>query len=69
MTPAERKNPDLINLSRKKRMARGCGRNIDEINNFMKQFNAMRDMMHKISNNNFPGMPGMAMPKGGFRRK
>lgn len=73
MTLDERRNPDLINLSRKKRIAKGAGRSLDDINNFIKQFNQMRDMMHKISNNNFPGMPGMGggmgMPKGGFRRK
>jgi signal recognition particle subunit SRP54 len=72
MTLEERRNPDLINLSRKKRIAKGAGRNLDDINNFIKQFNQMRDVMHKISNNNFPGMsgmPGMGMPKGGFRRK
>jgi signal recognition particle subunit SRP54 len=69
MTPTERANPDLINLSRKKRIAKGCGADIDNINNFMKQFNQMRELMHKVSNGNMPGMPGMGAPKGGFRRK
>ena len=69
MTPTERKTPDLINLSRKKRIARGCGRTIDEINGFIKQFNQMRDMMHKLSTGKFPGMPGMAPPGGGGFRK
>lgn len=68
MTPQERRNPDLINLSRKKRIAKGCGRSIDELNNFIKQFNQMRDLMHKVSNGSFPGMPGMGMPRGGFRK-
>ncbi len=69
MTPKERKNPDLINLSRKKRIALGCGRSLDDLNGFIKQFNQMREMMHKLSTGKFPGMPGMAPPSGGFRRK
>jgi signal recognition particle subunit SRP54 len=69
MTPKERKNPDLINLSRKKRIAFGCGRSLDDLNAFIKQFNQMREMMHKLSTGKFPGMPGMAPPSGGFRRK
>jgi len=69
MTPKERANPDLINLSRKKRIAGGCGRSLEDLNNFIKQFNQMREMMHQVSKGSFPGMPGMGMPKGGFRRK
>ena len=38
MTPYERENPDSINISRKRRIAKGCGRNMDEINQFIKQF-------------------------------
>ncbi len=69
MTPTERKTPDSIDLSRKKRIARGCGRSLDDINAFIKQFNQMRDMMHKMSTGKFPGMPGMAPPSGGFRKR
>ena len=69
MTPKERANPDIINLSRKKRIASGCGRTLDDLNNFIKQFNQMREMMHQVSKGGFPGMPGMGMPRGGFRRK
>jgi signal recognition particle subunit SRP54 len=69
MTPTERKMPDMINLSRKKRIAQGCGRSLDDINAFIKQFNQMRDMMHKMSTGKFPGMPGMAPPSGGFRKR
>ncbi len=49
MTPDERTNPDLLNMSRKKRIAKGCGRSIHEINMFIKQFNQMRKMMHMMS--------------------
>ena len=49
MTPQERANPDLLNISRKKRIAKGSGYNIHEINMFIKQFNQMRKMMHMMS--------------------
>lgn len=72
MTPIERANPDLLNLSRKKRIARGCGQTIDQINLFVKNFNQMRQMMHQFANMPMGkmGMPGMmpgGMPKG-FRK-
>ncbi|GJM32653.1 MAG: signal recognition particle protein [Saprospiraceae bacterium] len=71
MTPQERGNPELLNLSRKKRIALGCGQNLDEINRFIKQFDQMRKMMHKMTK--MPGMGGMAGPgatmKRGFRKR
>jgi signal recognition particle subunit SRP54 len=66
MTPAERKDPELINLSRKKRIARGSGKSIDEMNQFIKQFDDMRKMMHQFATGKFPMMGGPS--KGGFRR-
>jgi signal recognition particle subunit SRP54 len=45
MTPHERQNPDVINGSRRKRIADGSGRNITEVNNLMKQFDDMRKLM------------------------
>lgn len=61
MTPQERANPDLLNMSRKQRIAKGCGQNIHDINAFIKQFDQMRKMMHKMSK-----MPGMGtMPAAG----
>ncbi len=45
MTLAERSDPDLIDMSRKKRIAKGAGKDIAEVNAFMKQFEQMRDMM------------------------
>jgi len=61
MTPAERANPDLIDLSRKKRIAKGSGKDIQEVNNFMKQFDQMRDMMKNMNKLGAFGkmMPGM----------
>ncbi len=64
MTPEERSKPEILNMNRKKRIAKGCGRSVHEINAFIKQFEQMRKMMHKMSKGkmgmpNFPGMPGM----------
>ena len=59
MTPAERADPDLIDGSRKKRIAKGSGKDIQEVNNFMKQFEQMRDMM---KNMNKMGAFGKMMP-------
>ncbi len=50
MTVVERRNPELIDVSRKNRIARGSGKDIGEINAFMKQFEQMKDMMKKMSN-------------------
>ncbi len=50
MTPFERENPDSLNTSRKKRIAAGCGRSLEDINMFVKQFDQMRKMMHRMSN-------------------
>lgn len=54
MTPHERANPDLINGSRRQRIAKGSGRNIQEVNQLMKQFEEMRKMMKTM--NKFQGM-------------
>ena len=59
MTPEERSDPDLINGSRRKRIAAGCGKDISEVNAFMNQFEQMRDMMKGM---NKMGMFGKMMP-------
>jgi signal recognition particle subunit SRP54 len=48
MTPAERSDPDLIDMSRKKRIALGSGKDLSEVNQFMKQFDQMRQMMRTM---------------------
>lgn len=69
MTPKERGNPELLNMSRKKRIAKGSGQDLNQINLFIKQFDQMRKMMHQMTK-----MPGFgsgkmpAAPKAGFRR-
>ncbi|MEE9374676.1 MAG: signal recognition particle protein [Saprospiraceae bacterium] len=52
MTPQERNNPELLNMSRKKRISKGCGKDIHEINMFIKQFDQMRKMMKMMSKGN-----------------
>ena len=59
MTPEERANPDLIDSGRRKRIAKGAGKDITEMNAFMKQFGQMRDMMKGM---NKMGMFGKIIP-------
>ncbi len=59
MTPQERSNPSLLNVSRKNRIAKGCGLDISEVNRLVKQFEQARKMMKK--------MPGLMGGKGGKR--
>ncbi len=49
MTPQERANPDIINGSRRKRIARGSGRDIQEVNRLLKQFEDTRKMMKMVN--------------------
>ncbi len=59
MTPEERENPDLMNPSRRRRLAAGSGRPIVEVNRMIKQFNQMRKMMKQVTNGNFNGLQNM----------
>lgn len=62
MTPEERRNPDILNASRKQRIAAGSGKDIQELNQFIKQFEQMKNMMKMMNK-----MPmGRMMP--GFKR-
>ena len=49
MTPVERENPDMIDNSRKKRIATGSGTSLQQVNNLLKQFDEMRKMMKKMN--------------------
>ncbi|WP_298710712.1 signal recognition particle protein [Chitinophaga sp.] len=60
MTPAERANPDLIDGSRRRRIAKGAGKEISDVNQFMKQFEQMRQMM-KMMNKMPGGAKGLKM--------
>src|SRR5437867_11856193 len=63
MTPFERANPDTIDNSRRKRIAQGSGKDIAEVNAFMKQFEQMKDMMKMMNKmpmgGRIPGMGGL----------
>ena len=59
MTPQERENPDVLNPSRRRRIAAGAGRPIVEVNRMIKQFGEMKKMMKKMNSGNFEGMEGM----------
>ena len=63
MTPKERSNPDILNISRKKRIAQGAGVELAEVNRMVKQFEQTRKMMKQM-----PGMMGGKIGKrGGFK--
>lgn len=72
MTKEERENPDLINPSRKRRIAAGCGMKVEDVNRLVKQFEQMRKMMKQMGGKgkkkrkfrNLPGLGGMG-PMGG----
>ena len=64
MTPAERKNPSLLNGSRRLRIARGSGRPISEVNRLLEQFRDMQKLMKKAASGNLRLPPGMM---GGMR--
>ncbi len=70
MTPEERKNPNILNASRKKRIASGAGMDISELNAFISQFETMKKMMKGLGNfkNAFKGNKkgGKVPPMGGF---
>ena len=83
MTPYERRNPDIIKASRKRRIAAGAGVSVQEVNRVLKQFEQTRDVMKKMKKGGlarlmrsfgggmgggFPGMGGMPPGMGGFPR-
>lgn len=59
MTDQERTDPDVLNPSRRRRIARGSGRPIQEVNRMIKQFGQMKTMMNKVSKGNMSGMENM----------
>ena len=66
MTPGERRNPAIINGSRRNRIARGCGMTTADVNGLLRQFDQARKMMQTMAGGGgLPQMPkGMVMPKG-----
>ncbi len=68
MTPKERSNPDIINQSRRQRIAKGSGTNIQEVNRLLKQFDQMRKMMKMVAGGPNNKMMQMAAAMKGMRR-
>ncbi len=60
MTAAERRNPDILNGSRRKRIAAGSGTHVQEVNRLMKQFTEMKKQMKKMKNSKIPR--GLSLP-------
>ena len=60
MTPKERTNPEILNNSRRQRIAKGSGTNIQEVNKLIKQFDQTRKMMKMMTGSNMAKMAGMA---------
>ena len=55
MTPSERNNPSIINSSRKKRIAAGCGRQVQDVNRLLRQFEQMQQMIKRMNTLNGGG--------------
>ncbi|MBQ9349027.1 MAG: signal recognition particle protein [Oscillibacter sp.] len=71
MTPLERENPQILNASRKRRIAAGCGLEVSDVNRLLKQYDMIRDMMKqmgKFGRMKGGGFPGGRMPTGGGGR-
>ena len=64
MTPAERENPEIINSSRKKRIAAGCGLKVEDVNRLLKSFEQMKTMMKRV-----PGFGGISKKKTKKKKK
>ena len=62
MTPYERQNPQMIDGSRKKRIAQGSGNSVQDVNNLLKQFLAMKKMMKNMGKFKLKGIPKGSLP-------
>ena len=69
MTPLERENPQILNASRKKRIAAGCGLQVVDVNRLLKQFEMMQQLTKQMTRGRLPGMGGMGGRMHGFGRK
>jgi signal recognition particle subunit SRP54 len=62
MTKHERANPEVLNASRRKRIAKGSGRSIQEVNRLIKQFDDMKKMMKQMSGQMKGKKKGLGLP-------
>lgn len=67
MTPKERTSPEILNLSRKQRIAKGSGSDIQEVNRLLKQFDQTRKMMKMVTGNKMAGMMQQMQKMKGMR--
>ena len=63
MTMRERRNPKVLNASRKKRVAAGSGVEVRDVNEVLKQFGDMQKLMGQVRKGRFPGMAGGGVPR------
>jgi signal recognition particle subunit SRP54 len=68
MTPKERQNPEILNTSRRQRIAKGSGTSIQDVNRLIKQFDQMRKMMRMFTGGGMSGMAGMMRNMKGMPR-
>ena len=69
MTPMERENPQILNASRKKRIAAGCGLQVVDVNRLLKQFEMIQQLTRQMSKGRLPGMGGRMRGLGRKKRK
>ena len=69
MTPLERENPQILNASRKKRIAAGCGLEVVDVNRLLKQFDMMQQLTKQMTKGRMPNMMGKGGRMHGFGRK
>ena len=66
MTPKERENPQILNASRKRRIAAGCGQEVSDVNRLLKSFEMLQQLTKSMGKGKMRGIPGMGgMPMGG----
>jgi signal recognition particle subunit SRP54 len=60
MTPEERRNPEILNGSRRRRIARGSGTSVQAVNQLVKQFGQMRKLMRQLTSGKMPDLQQLA---------
>ena len=69
MTPREREKPDILNASRKRRIAAGCGLKVEDVNRLVKQLEMMQKMFRQVGGKGGRGMRGMMRSMGKMKGK
>jgi len=69
MTPREREKPDLLNASRKRRIAAGCGMKVEDVNRLVKQLETMQKMFRQVGGKGGRGLRGMMRSMGKMKGK